>query len=63
MDFSSIASTDKEETTKKEQIQLQKTNKHKILKQNLLFFPNLQVLHRHHILTQNSLCKIASFSL
>ncbi len=45
MDSSSIASPDKKETTtKKEQIQLHKANKDKILKQNLLF-ANLQVLH------------------
>jgi hypothetical protein len=56
VDSSSIASTDKKETTKKKkQIQLQKANKHKILKQNLLFFANLQVLHQHQILTQNLL--------
>jgi hypothetical protein len=56
MDSSSIASTDKKETTtKEEQIQLHKANKHKTLKQNLLFFANLQVLHQHQILTQNLL--------
>jgi hypothetical protein len=57
MDSSSIASTDKKETTTttKEQILLHKANKHKVLKQDLLFFANLQLLHRHQILTQNLL--------